>query len=69
MSGLTPVRVLVMPMSTGARQIVLACPCVKVGRIATRWEPMSEVVEQLLVDHHRAAPLCRHPQPVGVMRP
>jgi hypothetical protein len=66
---MTPQRLRIADMGHGARRIVLACSCVKVGRVITSWEPMPEVVARLLIDHRRQAPLCRHPQPVGATRP
>jgi hypothetical protein len=66
---MTPIRVHVADTGSGARRVVISCACVKVGRVITRWEPMPEVVEQLLVDHRRQAPACHHPQPVGAMHP
>ena len=50
---MTPQRVTVTDMGQGARKVILACTCVKVGRVITAWEPLEETVAQLAIDHHR----------------
>jgi hypothetical protein len=64
---MTPVTVHVHAQGHGARRVILSCPCVKVGRIVSTWEPIAEVIEQLREDHARqAGPACRHPWPSPV---
>jgi hypothetical protein len=60
--SLAPIHVVVTDMGSGARRVVLACSCVKVGRVISAWESLPEVIEQLKADHQRQSPACRHPE-------
>lgn len=58
---MTPIKVHVSDMGSGARRVVLSCSCVKVGRVISSWESLDETIEQLRADHLRQAPSCHHP--------
>lgn len=65
-------RVLVTPTGDGASRVVLACSCCRVGRLVTSWEPLSEALAELRLEHQRQAPACPHayiaPLTTGVTR-
>jgi hypothetical protein len=56
-----PIRIVTTPMQDGARQVVLACSCVSVGRLFQAWESEDDAIAQLRRDHEQRAPACRHP--------
>jgi hypothetical protein len=67
---MTPVTVHVHAQGHGARRVILSCPCVKVGRIVSTWEPIGEVIEQLREDHaDRLDPPAGTPGPRRSRRP
>jgi hypothetical protein len=60
---MTPKRIVGRDLGSGYRRIVLACRCATVGRHYPSDVSDADALAELIVDHRRTAPLCRHPAP------
>jgi hypothetical protein len=58
---MTTLHVVITALDTGARRIELRCPCLKLQRVLTQWEPVEDVVKDLLSEHRQLVPRCQCP--------
>lgn len=56
------IRQLIHDRPDGWREVIVRCPCGRVGRYAARWEDPTEVLAELMDRHRLEAPHCPHRQ-------